>query len=149
MMTWYPDLGTETMVTEGPHVRAVGWLSSAHDFPTSDVPLEVLERVRELCQRWQDCLEPLSFGRFRGLHTCELCHYFKAYGNIGVPAGDLLYVAPEMLAHYIEAHRYAPPAEFVAALLASPLPGTPEYHDAVARFRELERARDRDRGFEL
>ncbi len=76
-----------------------------------------------------------------GPHQCELCHSFMASGNIGVPTGDLLYVAPEMLAHYITAHRYAPPAEFVAALMASPLPGTPEYHDAVARFRVYERAR--------
>lgn len=124
------------MVTEGPHVRAIGWLSSDHEFPTGDVPRVVLERVREFCWRWQECLEPLSFGRFRGLHTGELCHHFKAHGNVGIPAGDLLYVFPEMLVHYIEAHRYAPPAEFVTALLASPLPGTSEYHDAVARFRE-------------
>jgi hypothetical protein len=138
-MTWYPDLGKKTIVTEGPHVRAIGWLSSEHEFPTGVVPPAVLERVREFCQRWQDGLEALSFGLCMGPHQCELCHSFLASGNVGVPAGDLLYVFPEMLAHYIEAHRYAPPAEFVTAILASPLPGTPEYHDAVAKFRDYQR----------
>jgi hypothetical protein len=42
-----------------------------------------------------------------------------------------------MVAHYVEAHRYAPPDEFVAAVLSAPLPGTPEYHEAVAAFREV------------
>lgn len=138
-MTWYPDLGTETIVTEGPHVRAVGWLSSEHEFPTGETPPAVLEHVREFCQRWQDCLEALSFPLFGGVHQCEVCHSSTGYGNVGVPAGDLLYVAPELLAHYIEAHRYAPPAEFVTAIMASPLPGTPEYHDAVAKFRDYQR----------
>jgi hypothetical protein len=39
-----------------------------------------------------------------------------------------------LIAHYVEQHRYAPPAEFIAALMASPLPGTREYVDAVAPF---------------
>jgi hypothetical protein len=43
-----------------------------------------------------------------------------------------------MLQHYVEAHAYAPPEEFVQALLASPLPGTSEYEMAVAPFCKVE-----------
>jgi hypothetical protein len=32
-------------------------------------------------------------------------------------------------------------AEFVVAVMAAPLPGTPEYHEAVATFREYEQLR--------
>jgi hypothetical protein len=49
-----------------------------------------------------------------------------------VPSGDRLYFAPEMIAHYIERHEYAPPLDFVEAVLACPLPGTDGYAAAVA-----------------
>ena len=42
-------------------------------------------------------------------------------------ARDLLFVAPEMVVHYIEEHGYSPPAEFVEAVLRAPLPDTEEY----------------------
>jgi hypothetical protein len=45
----------------------------------------------------------------------------------GVPSGELLYVAPDMVVHYIEEIGYRPPAEFLEAVLHSPLPDTEEY----------------------
>jgi hypothetical protein len=66
-----------------------------------------------------------------GVHTCELCGSFKAGGNLGVPGDGVLYVAPEMIAHYVSAHGYLPPDEFVQAVSVSPLPGTEEYERAV------------------
>jgi hypothetical protein len=135
---WFQDLGTETMIASGPFVRAIGWLSDQHPFPTGDVPPEVLARIQEFCRQWGNGLDSLGWGLFFGFHECELCQQSMATGNVGVPAEELLYVFPEMLAHYVEVHRYAPPAEFVAAVMAAPLPGTPEYHAAVAPFREYE-----------
>src|SRR5262249_22062005 len=119
------------------HVRAIGWLSDQHPFPTGDTPPEFLARLKEFCRRWGDGLEPLAWSFFLGPHRCELCGRCQASGNIGVPAGEVLYAAREMVAHYVEVHRSAPPAEFVAAVLSAPLPGTPEYADAVAAFREV------------
>jgi hypothetical protein len=54
-----------------------------------------------------------------------------------VPNGDVLFVAPEMIVHYVEQHQYAPPKEFVAAVLRSPLPDEQEYWATVKRFREI------------
>jgi hypothetical protein len=71
-----------------------------------------------------------------GVHTCELCNSNTAGGFIGVPAGPLLYVAPEMVGHYVEAHRYVPPIEFVTAVMKAPLPGSKEYAIAVLQFRQ-------------
>jgi hypothetical protein len=39
-----------------------------------------------------------------------------------------------MIAHYVTEHGYLPPPEFVAAVMACPLPGTEEYLAAVAPF---------------
>ena len=36
-----------------------------------------------------------------------------------------------MIVHYVESHQYQPPEEFVVAVLASPLPNTAEYRDAI------------------
>jgi len=136
-MAWFPDLGTACMIAMGDHVRAIGWLSDQHPFPIGDTPPEFLTRLEKLCHRWGDGLEPLAWGVFMGPHRCELCGGFTASGNIGVPAGDVLFAAPQMVAHYVKAHRYSPPAEFVAAVLSAPLPGTPEYTEAVATFRAV------------
>src|SRR5262249_33771499 len=136
-MSFFPDLCTITMAASGEHVRAVGWLARRHPFPTGDVSASFLRRLKSFAKRWRLNSEALGFGVFRGLHTCELCGGCRMHGNFGVPAGDLLYVAPEMIVHYIEEHEYAPPSEFIEAVLAAPLPGTEGYGEALAVFREL------------
>ena len=51
--------------------------------------------------------------------------------------GSLLYVCPAMIGHYVRTHSYAPPVEFVDAVLATPLVGTLEYALAVAPFNRV------------
>jgi len=59
-----------------------------------------------------------------------------------VPADGLLYVAPEMISHYVVDHDYLPPSELIEAVLRSPIPGTEEYTVCITRFRhERERPR--------
>ena len=77
--------------------------------------------------RSSDSARALYFGGFGGFHTCEFCGWSHGNENFGVPSGELLFVAPEMVVHYIEEHGYCPPAEFVEAVLRSPLPDTEEY----------------------
>src|SRR5262249_25954503 len=81
----------------------------------------------------------LGLGAAGGHHTCEFCDRAHGTANFGVPAGDKLFFSPEMIAHYVEVHRYSPPAEFIAAIMSSPLPGTREYVNAVAPFVERKR----------
>jgi len=40
---------------------------------------------------------------------------------------DKVYAAPNLLYHYVTAHHYKPPAEFVLALKKGPCPPDPEY----------------------
>ena len=51
-----------------------------------------------------------------GCHSCDFCGKALGFGSFGVPAGDKLYYAPDMIAHYVEQHDYDPPAEFIAAV---------------------------------
>jgi hypothetical protein len=126
-MTFFPDLGTETMVASGPHIRAVGWLGAVHDFPTGRLPQKCFTRLEEFAKRWGQSAISLHWPFFMGPHNCELCRNFHASGNFGVPAGAVLFVCPQMIVHYIGVHSYLPPPEFIEAVERSPLPATDEY----------------------
>jgi hypothetical protein len=136
-MAWYPDLGTVTQIDRGAHVRAVGWLSAAQPFPLGDVSTECLGRLLVFARHWQASVKALGWGISMGWHDCEWCSGATATGNFGVPRRGLLYVAPQMLPHYIEVHHYRPPDQFLVALMESPVPGSAEYQCAVEPFRRL------------
>jgi hypothetical protein len=57
-----------------------------------------------------------------GLHECDLCLYQGVADNLNlfIPSGNVVLVAPAMVAHYMNAHGYRPPDEFCAAVLACP-----------------------------
>jgi hypothetical protein len=133
-MAHFADLETTTQIATGPHVRAIGWLSSGQSYPTGAVPESFVARLRSLCARWSDSNQALHWPVFAGPHTCELCNEFRASGNVGIPAAGVLYVAPEMVSHYVERHGYLPPQEFIDAVLTTPTPGTPEFTRAVNPF---------------
>lgn len=134
-MTHYLDLSTSCMVEEGPHVRAVGWLNPLFPFDTGDVSPELISKLRE------HCTNPFQPMRLRGYHDCEFkldeSTECKATGlkNIWIPsANGYLYVAPEMIVHYIEVHSYRPPEEFVHAVLSAPAQKSPQYWQMMAQF---------------
>lgn len=133
-MAYFPDLAHETMIASGPHVRAIGWLSYRHAFESGPTSPEFRSKLRALCNRWLEGLVPLGWPAVAGPHKCELCGKAMAAGNVGVPHGDVLYAAPEMVCHYVDAHEYLPPQVFVEAVLASPLQGSAEYEAAVRQF---------------
>ena len=139
-MSYYSDLGQLTMVTAGDHVRAIGWLHPNHPYTQGDVPAELLIRLKTFVQQSHISSEELGFGSFGGFHTCEFCRNSHLIQNFGVPSGQLLYVAPEMIVHYIEHHGYCPPDEFIAALMKSPLPDSDEYRLITEPFWHIQQA---------
>lgn len=138
---YFHDLATETGIASGPRIRAIGWLSNRHSFPTGDSSEDFVKMLRVICARWGDGGRALGWPCACGLHTCELCGKFHASGNVGVPTDSVLFVAPEMVLHYVEQHRYRPPQEFVDAVLSCPLPGSPEYERAVEAYVSLKWSR--------
>jgi hypothetical protein len=121
--------------------RAVGWLHPDQPFPKGPVSTEFLARLKEFASGCNASARALGWGAMCGVHTCEFCDKFCATGSFGVPFADSLLIAPAMIAHYVEAHQYAPPSEFAIAITGCPIPGTREYVTAVAPFVERQRAK--------
>jgi hypothetical protein len=138
-VSYFPDMSTGCMVASGEHIRAIGWLHPDHPFTKGEVSAEFLGRLKEFVAQSSSSAEALCFGAFGGLHTCEYCNQAHGIRNLGVLHGDLLYVAPEMIVHYIEQHGYCPPADFIAAVLKSPLPDSEEYQVMTEPFWHLHR----------
>ena len=115
---------------------AVGWLNPDHPFSRGPVPPDFTERLKEFARLWPRSVKSLGWGVAMGVHTCEYCGKAWGSGTFGVPSGDRIFYAPEMIAHYVERHDYAPPEEFASAVMACPLPGTEAYATLVAPFAE-------------
>ena len=126
---YFPDLSRYEFggAAAVPGVVNIGWLSGDHAFTTGDVPESFVASVRELVA------SPVNL--YRGAHVCEFCPEppvtvrngirwmepppgTTGNGEVRVLGQDgLTYVAPVLLLHYIEAHRYRPPPVFVEAVL--------------------------------
>ncbi|WP_344615200.1 hypothetical protein [Dactylosporangium salmoneum] len=104
--------------------RNVGWLSAEHPFERGPVPDWFAGALL-------DAIGNPSVNQYRGLHDCEFCppgegrgivdprpgRSFLAYHEIRVPAGPgVMFAAPALIWHYVTAHEYRPPAEFVEAV---------------------------------
>jgi hypothetical protein len=53
--------------------------------------------------------------------------------DLYVPANQVIYVAPELIVHYIDAHQYLPPQVFIDAVLACPEMRSMDYLKALLR----------------
>jgi hypothetical protein len=109
-----------------PPLVAVGWLESGHQYPIGDMPPEAFRRLTEYqlgaYTGWQPVL-------YLGSHGCDFCRdeSVAMAKNLFVPGAGVTYVAPEGIVHYVRCHRYLPPEEFSAALIASPAVNSPQY----------------------
>ena len=127
--TRFPLAGDRRRPIIDPAAVAIGWLDVQHLMRTGAVPDEFLDALRELCAR--------GVNRTRGTHYCAFCpppstpgelqpfihssapstgNYVVGNAEIHVPGRDnQRYAAPNMIVHYVEAHGYQPPSEFVEA----------------------------------
>ena len=118
-MTYYPDLSAcDYFGSIDVPLVAIGWLENGRPVPTGEVPEQVFEQLRELLR------EPWG-PAFCGWHDCDLCVYrygpsklgthrnTMGFKNVFVPGDAKIYVAPELILHYIDQHGYSPPAELV------------------------------------
>jgi hypothetical protein len=136
-MSFHQDLSTQTDVGGGPHVRAIGWLTASHPFTAGPSPFAFVERLEQFVALGSVSSDLLDFPAFMGGHTCEFCGKAYGYANLAVASDSALYIAPELVLHYVRAHSYLPPDEFVEAVLCAPLPGSAEFGALVERFPRL------------
>lgn len=103
----------------------VGWLSKDEPFEQGDVSPGFAEKVAA----WP------VVNLYRGWHSCPFCQavdltrierWRSGNGEIRVPGLDgVVYVAPQLVAHYIAAHQYLPPQGFIDAVIATPTDAEP------------------------
>lgn len=128
-MTYFSDLTKYEYLKKpsGPDVLNVGWLESDHPFSKGNIPGLFLDRLFDLCSK------PVN--KTRGYHRCGLCLQSAAWptacelngrqillgsAEIHVPGTmDRLFVAPDMIYHYVAVHGYMPPTEFIDAVMKS------------------------------
>jgi len=110
-----------------PDVLNIGWLSREHAFEWGEAESEFVLALRRLVA------SPVNL--YRGMHLCEFCPEppvvlsarghrtidpppdITGNGEVRVPGRGVTYVAPVLIAHYVEVHSYVPPREFVDAVL--------------------------------
>ena len=139
-MTYYPDLSAcDYFGSIDVPLVAIGWLENGRPVPTGEVPEQVFEQLRELLR------EPWG-PAFCGWHDCDLCVYrygrsklgthrsTMGFKNVFVPGDAKIYVAPELILHYIDQHGYSPPAEFQQAVLDCPTMRSVAYLQAILKL---------------
>ena len=95
----------------------VGWLDHRQKFAKGIAPRGFLKKLRQLSENPKN--------RARGFHHCKLgllfwCIWRMGNGEIHVIGADgTTYIAPVMIVHYISAHWYLPPKQFIDAVLRS------------------------------
>jgi len=110
----------------------VGWLDGAHDYVTGDVPPEfvhcLLENLRtqrvHAYRGWQECEMCFAAGDRTHPTTIEVDGRPYPLGDADIlitSATGMRYDAPNLIYHYVVAHHYRPPDEFITAVLGSEL----------------------------
>lgn len=119
-MTWFADGSSCSYFGpwKTPILVAAGWLDQAHEVPRGELPA----RDRDVVRALPDLMKSFPGPLFKGGHACNLCRGELAdrtvpWGahNIYVPASQRMWVAPELIVHYVDEHRYVPPHAFVQA----------------------------------
>jgi len=98
---------------EAPGTVNVGWLDASHPFPTGETSAGFRAKLERLCRH--------RVKRTRGRYLCDFCKGPQKPGGsaeIRVAGSGSIYAAPELIHHYVSAHDYLPPEEFIQAVSA-------------------------------
>jgi hypothetical protein len=138
-MAYYPDLSRYEYLLQDeiletgsyPKLRMpfvnVGWLASGREYPRGETDAAFQERLALFCrphEAWLFCM---------GFHTCEFCGKARGGYEIWVVGKERLYAAPVLVHHYVVAHGYRPPDEFIQAVMECPLPESRDFKKRLGR----------------
>ncbi len=128
---WFEDLSLCTYFPADAMLVAVGWLERGKSFPKGTVDRRLYEALAEMRKNpWQPLVSA-------GVHECDLCCFEPEVcgsANLFIPAYGTIYVCPEMIVHYMNAHGYAPPDVFCRAVLACPPMRSMPYLKAIKEY---------------
>lgn len=145
-MAYFSDLSqyeySRHLNRHGEELFNVGWLERRAPYQQGDVQPELVAKLLVLC-KW-----PVN--RYRGWHGCHFCTEYPVRvidsdgefclgdGEIHISGIDRKsrYVAPNLIYHYVVAHRYLPPREFLEAAreMNLPAPGVIWANESIESF---------------
>jgi hypothetical protein len=107
---------------------AIGWLQPGMQYTKGPVTEEFFHHLaRLLLDPWQPFIaaghEPCGYCRFsKGSASFKYRDMVISVGsaNLFVPGNGCIYVAPSLIAHYIDSHEYKPPIQFQEAVISCP-----------------------------
>lgn len=116
----------------------VGWLEKGKSYTTGKSPEILIEKLYEFIKTRE------ITHAFLGVHECGLCNVKLPPGRLNVIDGlgskttfiaykETLYIFPDLIVHYIQAHSYLPPTEFIEAVLDSAPQETIEYFKQISQ----------------
>ncbi|MFS8065547.1 MAG: hypothetical protein ACMG6S_04160 [Byssovorax sp.] len=101
--------------TFGAPEKNIGWLDSRHEYPRGPSGEEFKAVLEKMCNETR-------YHLWRARRDCPICKRELAgplAAEIRVRGLDVVYAAPNVVSHHIAVHNYAPPQEFVEAVLES------------------------------
>ena len=109
---------------------AIGWLEPMHAYNQGIVPEKFDQALKHLYHySWKPAV-------FLGLYSCHFCspgtNILYSGSDIFVPFKGKIYVAPNMLHHYISHHKYRPPDAFIRAVFHAARIGRILYYISIA-----------------
>lgn len=139
-MTQFTDLSPYNYLRSSPAEKNVGWIGPTSQFEAMNADESFLDRL------W--CYCKISVAPTRGIHDCELCdsrrtRIAERHGEtlllgsaeirVFSSAGDV-YAAPNLIYHYVQAHGYRPPDEFIQAVQNGLLPDSSAYLERLSEL---------------
>jgi hypothetical protein len=115
-MTYFEDLTPYTYFhpeEDPPGTVNIGWLDERYPFPAGETSEHFRQKLQSLCE--------IRVKQTRGTLDCCFCtgrDRPKSSSEMRVSGSGRIYAAPSMVYHYVAAHDYRPPDEFIAAVLA-------------------------------
>ena len=126
LMAYFSDLSQYTYTIEAPPAVNVGWLDPDHPYTHGKMPKGLFAKLRK--RALENQVNPM-----RGFHECVFCLRENRQSRISLNCKGKVrylgsaevwvrshdgtsYAAPNLIVHYIEAHDYLPPKDFLDAL---------------------------------
>lgn len=94
----------------------IGWLDLEHEFPRGTADASFALILEQACRTSR-------YHLWRGYSMCSICgapiDQQGAGAEIRIQGTGCVYASPTALAHYVQAHEYLPPGDFVESVLVS------------------------------
>jgi len=125
-LSYYADLTPYEYLASADCLN-VGWLEASHGFPVGEPNPDVIRRLARAARYSR-------VNQTRGYHICSLCSAPKlgcrlrvglrwirlGSAELRVRGQGVTYACPDLIVHYMRDHHYAPPDQFIDAVMNPP-----------------------------